>query len=290
MRKVLTFIAAAAVLGFMSLAAQTANANPNTEDLAPIETSHASDCGVASVTLVVPDGTPEWSYRLQIEVDGEVAGATDLVTGPGSSTFDVALDEDQGDGSVTVSYYVIDATEWDIVPDGLNRQSIWPEVGDKFVSFDVATDCLTTVTPEAPSLTQPTCEAPEPVLTVPEVEGVTYSTEGSVTPGHTVTVTATADDGYELAEDAVTEWVFDIAAVPGCDGNDGPPGDDGEDGKDGKDATPSPQEPDDPSPRPDADDDSDDDELPDTGAPVLPLALIGGGLAAAGGVLRKILS
>ena len=65
-----------------------------------------------------------------------------------------------------------------------------------------------TVVPDAPVLEQ-TCNA-ESVVVIPEMTGVIYTTTRD---GSTVTVTATAADGYVLAPDAVVSWTFDVTAL-----------------------------------------------------------------------------
>lgn len=57
-----------------------------------------------------------------------------------------------------------------------------------------------------PTFTDPTCEANTIGIELPDTEGVTYEVTGDEVPGGDVTVTATADEGYFLAEDAVTTW------------------------------------------------------------------------------------
>lgn len=53
------------------------------------------------------------------------------------------------------------------------------------------------------------CDVEATVL-LPESEGVVYESSQQ---GSTVTVTATAAEGYELAPDQTTSWTFDVAAV-----------------------------------------------------------------------------
>ena len=166
MRKILIIVALAFGLSVIALPAQADHStNPNTAELDHVQQSHSSDCGVAAVTLTVPEGTPEWNYRLQVEVDGEIAGQTDLVQGPGTSTFELAFDEDASDGEVDVRYYYLDAQEWDIVDLDLNRKDIWPAVGDAFTAFTVVTDCEDDPEPT----TEPT-SGPDPDPTVEPTE------------------------------------------------------------------------------------------------------------------------
>ena len=76
---------------------------------------------------------------------------------------------------------------------------------------DVA--CIVEVTTEEPTFSDE-CGAGNEQLTLPETEGVTYDVvdDGA----GTITVTATADEGYVLSEDSVTEWVYEYsdAACP----------------------------------------------------------------------------
>jgi hypothetical protein len=281
----------AVLAGFALVLTGASLASATTEGSVTVE--HGTSCGTAFVTIHYAkdyrDSGESWKYGVTVEVDGIVAGTTGPI-GPGTSTFPLTFDEDYNSGVAGVSYYLTDATEWDIVPADLNYQATYPEVGDKFRSFEVVTECsppeLIVVTPVEPTLTQPTCEVKEPTLTVPETPGVVYTTEGTVTPGHAVTVTATPAEGYVFAGDEQEiVYTFDIAAVPGCDGPPGEPGtpaepgdkgDPGKDGKDAEDAKPAPAATDD-EPKP----------LPDTGFPV-GLALLGLGLTGAGGLLRKL--
>ncbi|GAB3847661.1 variant leucine-rich repeat-containing protein [Nesterenkonia populi] len=66
------------------------------------------------------------------------------------------------------------------------------------------------VTPQAPEF-----DEEDGVLTIPDIEGVQYSVEGSAAsgevglePGESVTVTAEPEDGYEFLDDATAEWGF----------------------------------------------------------------------------------
>lgn len=72
------------------------------------------------------------------------------------------------------------------------------------------------VTPLDPTFRDPTCEDKTAEVILPKVEGVEYSVEGTVAPGETVTVTATAQDGYVIPEGAVTEWEHTFKQVPNC--------------------------------------------------------------------------
>lgn len=64
-----------------------------------------------------------------------------------------------------------------------------------------------------PTFTDPTCDANTIGLVLPDSEGVTYTVTGDEEPGGTVVVTATADDGYVLADDAATSWEHTFGAL-----------------------------------------------------------------------------
>lgn len=67
------------------------------------------------------------------------------------------------------------------------------------------------VTATAPTFTDPDCDTAAG-LVIPQVDGVIYSTEGTVAPGSTVTVTATADEGYTLV--GTSRWIHTYGQVP----------------------------------------------------------------------------
>jgi hypothetical protein len=69
----------------------------------------------------------------------------------------------------------------------------------------------TPVTPTAPTFQDPTCDVVAAV-NLPTVTGVTYAVEGTVAPGHKVTVKATAKDGYVLT--GTDEWKHTFGDVP----------------------------------------------------------------------------
>ena len=72
-------------------------------------------------------------------------------------------------------------------------------IGEAMIDGQIVYRSVITVTPVAP-----TFHDGEPWITLPTVEGVTYSVDGTPGAGQSVTVTATADDGYEL--DGQTTW------------------------------------------------------------------------------------
>src|SRR5699024_10057534 len=58
----------------------------------------------------------------------------------------------------------------------------------------------------------PTFPDSDPWITSPAAEEVNYSVDGTAGPGNTVSVTATAESGYEL--DGQTEWTHEWAPLP----------------------------------------------------------------------------
>jgi hypothetical protein len=72
-------------------------------------------------------------------------------------------------------------------------------------------------TPLAPSVSDATCEAAG-TLTLTAVEGITYSIEPAYTVGDSgdFTVTATADEGWTIAEGAQTVFEVSVAAALDC--------------------------------------------------------------------------
>lgn len=122
-------------------------------------------CGTFDVTV---DHNTPWRYGVTVEVDGEVVD-TLLVEGAGSDTLNLTFEEDEFGGSVDVRYYVTDATEWDIVPADLNRQAIWPEIGDAFRAFTVDTNCV--ADPEDPKDPEDPADPATPVTAIPSFTG-----------------------------------------------------------------------------------------------------------------------
>ncbi len=99
----------------------------------------------------------------------------------------------------------------------------WDEAGQSVYSNGcnpVPPSGPTEVTTEAPAFTDPTCDQRKVTLTLPQTEGVTYSVEGTVAQGEKVVVTATADEGFVLAEGSQTKWVHRYGDAPtGCGSN-----------------------------------------------------------------------
>ena len=70
-------------------------------------------------------------------------------------------------------------------------------------------DVVPPVTPQAPTFVEATCTALDgAAVQVPKnTDAMTYKVSGTPEPGATVTVKATANEGYTIAEGATTEWV-----------------------------------------------------------------------------------
>ncbi|UOQ61035.1 hypothetical protein MUN76_03400 [Leucobacter rhizosphaerae] len=66
------------------------------------------------------------------------------------------------------------------------------------------------VSPAAPALSDVACGV-EPAVLIPEMDGVAY---GQTRAGNIVTVTATAEPGFVLAEGAVATWPLDVTPQP----------------------------------------------------------------------------
>lgn len=73
-------------------------------------------------------------------------------------------------------------------------------IGEAMMDGQIVYRSIVIVTP-----LPPTFHGGEPWITLPDVEGVTYTVAGTPGPGQTVTVTATPQDGYQLEGVAVWE-------------------------------------------------------------------------------------
>ena len=76
---------------------------------------------------------------------------------------------------------------------------------------------VTELTPEAPTLGPPTCDALREVVLPPTVEGLLYT---PVEKDGSITVTVVATEGFVLAEGATTSWTFtveELAKLPATD-------------------------------------------------------------------------
>ena len=76
-------------------------------------------------------------------------------------------------------------------------------------------DIVPPVTPEAPTFVEPTCTTLDgAAVQVPKnTDAITYKQSGTPAPGATVTVKATANEGYTIVEGATTEWVHTYKTV-----------------------------------------------------------------------------
>lgn len=136
------------------------------------------------------------------------------------------------------------------------------------------------MTPEAPTVTE-VCGPDNDEVHLPTVEGVAYDV--SDWEDGTATVTATAEPGYEFADDAETSWEFTDTNEP-CEPSPSPTTDEPSPG----DPSPTPDEPspspDDPAPSPD------DPRLPRTGGSVTGPLAIGAMLMVIGGLSIILMS
>lgn len=94
---------------------------------------------------------------------------------------------------------------WEVSEDGTSAT-----ITVTFENIDCATP-LTKVTPVNPDVIQAECDADtginsEPSVTVKNTDDITYTINGEVKAGNTVTVTATATDGNELDLTGLTAW------------------------------------------------------------------------------------
>lgn len=81
-----------------------------------------------------------------------------------------------------------------------------------FVIPDVV-PCAEEVTPAAPTFVPAESCGVEGTVTIPDTEGVSYETRRD---GRWITVIATADNGFVLAEGARDQWQFEIPAIVPC--------------------------------------------------------------------------
>lgn len=172
MKKILTALAAA-LLFAVSITSATATNPPRV-----VTFDHSSECGTASVTVTGSGIGATWYYGAKIAVDGVEVDSV-LIQGPGTDTAVLNFTEDQGDGTVTVRYWIHASTEWDAVPADLNYQSTWPDVNGKFREFTVDTDCEppivvdppVVVPPDTAPEVPPAAPAATPVVERPRVTG-----------------------------------------------------------------------------------------------------------------------
>lgn len=159
--------------------AAIATQEPNEGVCENLDTGHLSAGGATSTTITAPAG------QVIVKVCVK-AGSIKQGDGPEYTTFD------PGVTSVTISH-------------SSNKQI-------SHYSVDYETAPKTEVTAGV-TFRDPTCENPTAGFTTNGATGITYTlTSGTVGPGNTVTVTATAQDGYVIVGQKVFTHTF--AAVP----------------------------------------------------------------------------
>ncbi|MDT4945126.1 MAG: hypothetical protein QOH14_1859 [Pseudonocardiales bacterium] len=88
--------------------------------------------------------------------------------------------------------------------------------------FDPATCAVepTAVTPEAATVSTPTCDVPDLTVTLPSTTGITYTASGSLTlaPGESVTITPSADTGYALTDGSAPQTITNELDTTACSG------------------------------------------------------------------------
>ena len=134
------------------------------------------DCGKATLTLSNPEeyGQPGEDYTFTYTVDGVEKQVT--VAPGGTETIDELFPEDSGTHTVSI--------------DG--------------VDYTIDTNCEDdATTPAEPNFVDPTCAEPTADVDATDTDEYTYNIVGTVAPGGTVTVTATATAGHVL--DGVSE-------------------------------------------------------------------------------------
>lgn len=181
----------------------------------------SNKCGEASVTVTAVDIPATWWYGAKIAVDGVEVDSV-ITQGPGSDTATLVFDEDQGNGEVTVRYWVHASTEWDLVPVDLNYQSTWPDV-TAYREFTVDTDCEDPemlVATAGYKILPPACIDGKPVgetFVLIEPEHASYSSNttasGTTGPG-TWMIEATADEGYTFGN---VDWFYGEGELAGPD-------------------------------------------------------------------------
>jgi hypothetical protein len=87
--------------------------------------------------------------------------------------------------------------------------------GVNLTSEGCPADIVAPVTPEAPTFVEATCTTLDgAAVQVPKnADAITYKQSGTPAPGATVTVKATANEGYTIVEGATTEWVHTYTTV-----------------------------------------------------------------------------
>ncbi|WP_157983909.1 YncE family protein [Nesterenkonia muleiensis] len=220
------------LVGVMASAAHAETQSVETPDgavlIAPTEVEHGEEIVISGENWFGQDGeSPSVGAVL---LDAPAPGAVNTtrevinpVTGePTADTRLHAIFEAEDDGSWEVSIPFpdednsdIDPQDWDAETEHLVRV-LSGSLGDndvirnphaEFTVVAAEEEELTAVSPQEPAREGNT-------VTVPEVEGVTYSHQGQVEipEGGTLEITAEAAADYVLTEDAVTSWSFDYEA------------------------------------------------------------------------------
>lgn len=124
-------------------------------------------------------------------------------------------------GAYTVVATLTDGQEWDVFPTG------WTETNPTTATYNGVIELApcTPVAPVDPKITEAVCTGGvlvAPSVTPAETDGIVYTIEGGVTPGSTVLVKATLEDGYSwaalpdgwtLVDDAKATFTINLASV-----------------------------------------------------------------------------
>ncbi len=161
--------------------------------------------------------------------DGTVTGPSLTLAETGGISYTVVGDIEAGESIHVIAtpaknFTLAETTGWTLNEDGTATFEVVlttpecetaPPVEDKKAA------------PDAPEVVQATCNADgtvtDPTVGVAETEGVAYTVDGEVKAGNTVTVTATAKDGYKLSEakgwtlnDDGTATIDIVLGTPDC--------------------------------------------------------------------------
>jgi hypothetical protein len=204
-----------------------ANAGYTIDGAATSQWSHtfhiptAEECtqGVESVTpevvtFVNPNCEIDGSYTIPTKT-GVKYYVDDEVAATAAGTYPITADT-----SITITAV---ADEGYIIADGATYQ--WSHVFD----FPTAEECVLgtqSVTPAAVTFTAPTCSALG-YYTITGTTGIKYyvdnqivtSGKHTVQNGKTVTITAVADESYEIKAGATNQWSYTFTAPTNCDGS-----------------------------------------------------------------------
>lgn len=161
------------------------------------------------------------------EVDG--CGTYGSITPP-ANPVNVVYSIQGGSWTQLSGSYVVTATltngaaSFTSIPTGWSPTS--PTTATRTVNVGLHTACSnpTEVTPLEPSWVEAKC-ASDPRVDYTAVQGVSYATTGTVAPGQTVTVTASALRNYKLKSGVASSWGHTFRAKPSgaaCDNGGGP--------------------------------------------------------------------